>query len=129
MLTCTIDLASIKEGDRVAWVRGYDRGASIGTVTRLTRTMIIVECTGSNTPYRFRRHDGAMVGNHFTFLRNPTDNDIVARQTMSYLRRAIDNINHMTRLDPKTAEEGINILKEIERLAHMTLTVIGNRTS
>lgn len=131
MNRCTVDLAAVKVGDRVAWIvstRGPwgSESAIVATVERLTPTQIVVRSTGRAIEYRFRRSNGTLVGDVWTYLLNATDERVVRAQVVARTRRAFNDADDLGRQVKIT--DGISAVAALGRLREIVETALQDIT-
>lgn len=124
---CAIDLDALTIGARVAWLDYGMRptAATIGAVSRFTATQIVVTSTRGST-YRFRRRDGALIGNLFTYLIDVCDERVI--QARAHWRvigtvRDIETVVRSIRIGGKLDTDAVRMqLERIQHLAEQGLT-------
>jgi hypothetical protein len=110
-----LDPSALQVGDRVAWLDNSNHysgsSAVLATVTRFTRTQIIVE-TVIGTEYRFKRDSGAKLASWSTYLVHPDDPRVIrarvlATQALESIRERVSSaLERMARLLTEMPEEG-----------------------
>lgn len=129
-----LDLAALETGDKVATVSTTYGGpdAAIWTVTRLTPTQVVAECTayGRTHEGRWRISDGKKMGESYGVqLLDPLDNEVLTAQQRKALAVYKDKVERVlkdqfsTRTGKSVANTAQDKLAALAEVAELTAEV------